>query len=76
MLEAVILEMSKIRSISKEERDVILKEFHNTIEDLNETTSGGLSTAKSLLEQTVGTEKANVILKKSTKKKPKTILNF
>ncbi|MCW7470589.1 flagellar motor switch protein FliG [Leptospira kanakyensis] len=76
MLEAVILEMSKIRSISKEERDVILGEFHNTIEDLNETTAGGLSTAKSLLEHTVGTEKANVILKKIHKEETKNDFEF
>lgn len=76
MLEAVILEMSKIRSVSKEEKETILKEFHHTIEGLSESTSGGLSTAKSLLEHTVGSEKANVILKKSIKKKRKTILSF
>ncbi len=76
LLEAVILEMSKIRSISKEERETILKDFHSTIDELKGSSVGGLNTAKQLLEQTVGSEKANVILKKIHKEETKNDFEF
>ncbi|MDF3818989.1 flagellar motor switch protein FliG [Leptospira sp. 96542] len=76
MLEAVIVEMSKIRSVSKEEKESILGDFHKTITDLKDGASGGISTAKHLLEQTVGLEKANVILKKINKEETKNDFEF
>lgn len=76
LLESVILEMSKIRSISKEERESILKDFHSTIEELKGGATGGLQTAKLLLQQTVGEEKANVILKKIHKEETKNDFEF
>ncbi|TGN18420.1 flagellar motor switch protein FliG [Leptospira idonii] len=76
MLEAVILEMSKIRAISKEERAKILTEFHSTITELKDGAKGGLDAAKLLLEKSVGAEKANVILKKINKEETKNDFEF
>ncbi|BDA79041.1 flagellar motor switch protein FliG [Leptospira kobayashii] len=76
MLESVILEMSRIRAISKEEREKILTEFHSTLTELKDGAKGGLATAKSLLEKSVGSEKANVILKKINKEETKNDFEF
>ncbi|TGL57305.1 flagellar motor switch protein FliG [Leptospira ognonensis] len=76
MLEAVILEMSKIRAISKEERAQVLSEFHSTISELKDGAQGGLDAAKSLLEKSVGSEKASIILKKINKEETKNDFEF
>ncbi|GBF48952.1 endoflagellar motor switch protein [Leptospira ryugenii] len=76
LLESVILEMSKIRSISKEERAQVLQEFQATITEWKEGAQGGIDRAKHLLEKSVGQEKANVILKKIHKEETKNDFEF
>ncbi|MCB1179675.1 MAG: flagellar motor switch protein FliG, partial [Leptospiraceae bacterium] len=68
MIEEIIQEMSKIRSVSKVEKEAILNEFKSTLEDKNPVESGGIETAKEILEKSVGNHKATEILKKINKK--------
>ncbi|MCB1143158.1 MAG: flagellar motor switch protein FliG [Leptospiraceae bacterium] len=68
MIENVIAEMSQIRSVSKIEKERILSEFRETIQDLKIQTQGGIETAKEILNRTVGPQKADQILKKIEKK--------
>lgn len=63
-LESVILEMAQIQSVSKEEKERILSEFRSTMEASGKIPSSGTEAAKTLLEKTIGKEKAEVILKK------------
>ncbi len=63
-LEAVILEMSKIHSISKEEKAKILEEFQQSIDSISRETKAGEEVARELLEGTFGPEKAQNILNK------------
>lgn len=68
MIEEIIFEMSQIETINKEEREKILKEFKETVEQSSHGLKGGENTAKEILSKSVGTEKAEYILKKVNKK--------
>jgi flagellar motor switch protein FliG len=68
LIEEIIQEMSKIRSVSKIEREAVLKEFRATIEEARLEDKGGIETAKEILLKSVGTKKASEILKKIDKK--------
>lgn len=61
-LEAVILEMSKIKYISKQEKESILDEFHKTSQNISLDTKAGEEVAKELLEGSLGKEKAQGLL--------------
>lgn len=63
-LEAVILEMSKIKYISKTEKEAILEEFQESAHSLSLETKAGEEVARELLEGTLGKEKAQGILNK------------
>ncbi len=75
-LELVIAEMSKIQSVSLEEKTRVLKEFSSTLQELKGTSKGGAETAKALLEKSIGKEKATVILKKLGKEDAKNDFEF
>jgi flagellar motor switch protein FliG len=63
-LEAVISEMSKIKYISKHEKESILSEFHKSAEKISLETKAGEDVAKELLVGTLGEEKAAGIMNK------------
>ena len=65
MIEEVISEMSRIRSVSKIEKEKILHEFRETI---GSNQGGGMETARELLSRSVGTQRADEIFKKIEKK--------
>ncbi len=65
MIEEVISEMSRIRSVSKIEKEKILHEFRETI---SSNQGGGMETARELLSRSVGTQRADEIFKKIEKK--------
>ncbi|WCL48072.1 flagellar motor switch protein FliG [Leptospira sp. GIMC2001] len=67
-LEAVILEMSKIRYVSKKEKEEILSEFHTSVSDISQESRAGEEVAKELLEGTIGKDRAQVILSKLSSK--------
>jgi flagellar motor switch protein FliG len=63
-LEAVILEMSKIKYISKKEKESILEEFHHTALEQSQDTKAGEDVARELLEGSLGKDRAQGILNK------------
>lgn len=63
-LEAVIAEMSKIKYISKTEKESILTEFQKSSDRISLETKAGEDVAKELLEGTLGKEKAEGIMNK------------
>ena len=61
--EKIIPEIASIRSVSPEEAAVILEEFNGLLEKSRE--SGGVETAREILEKAYGPEKAREMLEKS-----------
>lgn len=61
--EKIIPEIASIRSVSPEEAGVILAEFNGLLEKSRK--SGGVETAREILEKAYGPEKANEMLEKS-----------
>lgn len=61
--EKIIPEIASIRSVSPEEAEVILEEFRGLLEKSRE--SGGIETAREILEKAYGPEKAQVMLEKA-----------
>lgn len=68
MIEAIILEMSRLNSIKREEKDNILKEFKETMDVISPGMKGGLDTARELLSRSIGEDKAENILQRVGKK--------
>jgi flagellar motor switch protein FliG len=68
MIEEVILEMSKIRSVSKIEKESILAEFRETLMEIKGESKGGIETAKEILSKSLGHQKAEEILRKVDRK--------
>lgn len=66
MIESIIQEMSGIKTISKSEREEVLRQFKEEAE--NEHLIGGMSVAKEILAKSVGNEKADELLQKLNKK--------
>lgn len=63
--EKIIPEIATIKTVSKEESEKILKEFKSLIDEARK--SGGVETAKYILEKAYGSEKAKELLDKSLK---------
>lgn len=61
--EKIIPEIASIRSVSQEESSVILEEFQNLLEKSRE--SGGMDTAREILEKAYGPERAKQLLEKA-----------
>ena len=61
--EKIIPEIASIRSVSPEEASVILEEFQNLMEKSRE--SGGMDTAREILEKAYGPERAKQLLDKA-----------
>lgn len=68
LIEDIIQEMSKIRSVSRIEKEAVLNEFKTTIDETKLDEKGGIETAKEILMKSVGTQKASEILKKIDRK--------
>ncbi|MDX1960434.1 MAG: flagellar motor switch protein FliG [Leptospiraceae bacterium] len=68
LLEEVVIEMSKISSISKLERESILAEFKESLEESKQTSTGGIEAAREILKKSVGQQKAEEILRKVERK--------
>lgn len=62
--EKVVLELASIRSVSKDEAAVVLAEFESLLLKAREP-SGGVETARSILEAAFGPERAEEMLKKA-----------
>lgn len=63
-LESIILEMSKIKYVSKSEKEQILEEFRENSHNISLETKAGEEVARELLEGTIGKEKAEIIMSK------------
>ena len=61
--ERIIPEIASIRSVSPEEAEVILAEFRTLLERSRE--SGGVDTARTILEKAYGPERAKAMLEKA-----------
>jgi len=61
--EKIIPEIASIRSVSPEESSVILEEFQNLLERSRE--SGGMDTAREILEKAYGPERAKQLIEKA-----------
>lgn len=59
----IVPEIASIRSVSKEEQSVILAEFNELLEQTRE--SGGMNTAREMLEKAYGTKRAEEMLQKA-----------
>jgi flagellar motor switch protein FliG len=76
-IEAVAIELAKLETVSKEERDKIIEEFYNLHLAQKYITQGGITQAKHLLEQSLPPEQAGKIvemLQKSVASLPFTFL--
>lgn len=62
--EKIIPEIASIRSVSPEEAQVIMEEFHGLLEKSRE--SGGVETAREMLVKAYGPEKAQELLDKAS----------
>ncbi len=62
--EKVVLELASIRRVDKDEGAVILAEFESLIKQAREP-SGGVETARNILEAAFGFERAEAMLKKA-----------
>lgn len=61
--EKIIPEIASIRSVSPEEATVIMEEFNGLLEKSRE--SGGMDTARAILEKAYGPERAKALLEKA-----------
>jgi len=69
MIEEIIVEMSKIRSVSKDEKESILSEFHYAISKVSGESSGGIEKAREILTYSrLGESKTEEIINKISKK--------
>ncbi|MCE9502020.1 MAG: flagellar motor switch protein FliG, partial [Leptospira sp.] len=68
MIEEIVLEMSQIRVVSKDQKEGILNEFKDTISKISIASRGGLETAKEILSNSLGQHRADEILGRITKK--------
>ena len=69
MIEEIIVEMSKIRSISKDEKENILSEFHYAISKVAGESKGGIEKAREILTYSrLGESKTEEIINKISKK--------
>ena len=68
MIEEIILEMSKLKSIPRTDKDILLKEFKETMDKIAFESRGGVEVAKDILSKSLGIEKAENILQKVGKK--------
>ncbi|EMO26562.1 flagellar motor switch protein FliG domain protein [Leptospira interrogans serovar Bataviae str. HAI135] len=68
MIEEIILEMAQIKSISKKEKEDVLLEFKNSVLPDEGEIKGGIDTAREILRQSLGKEKAENILGKLSRK--------
>ena len=60
----IVPEIASVRSVSKEEQSVILEEFNELLEQSKET--GGVATAREMLEKAYGKKRAEEMIQKST----------
>ena len=59
----IVPEIASVRSVSKEEQSVILAEFNSLLEQSRE--SGGMNTAREMLEKAYGKKRADEMLQKA-----------
>lgn len=62
-IEKIIPEIASIRSLSNEEKSVILEEFNGLLQQAK--TEGGLETARDMLEKAYGKKRAEELIKKT-----------
>lgn len=68
MIEEIVLEMSRIKSISKTDKEEVLKEFKSTMDKVAFEARGGVDKAKEILSKSLGKDKAEDILQKVNKR--------
>jgi len=61
-VEAIMREVAQLKKVTKEERDAVIEEFYQVALARNILDSGGLGTARNLLEKTFKKEEADQLL--------------
>jgi flagellar motor switch protein FliG len=74
-IQQLVSEIAQIKSVDKELKEKILKEFQNISINLSETSSGGEKIAKDILSKSFGDEKADEIMDRIKGNKPLSNLN-
>lgn len=75
-IERIVPEIASIRTVDKNEAEVILAEFHDLLEEARQ--SGGVETAREMLQKAYGKKRADEMIKKAMPlegKKPFDYLN-
>lgn len=65
-IEQLTLEIANIRKVKSEEKELIVKEFHELLLAKEYITSGGIEYAKDILEKALGSQKAMDIIQRLT----------
>ncbi|EQA37921.1 flagellar motor switch protein FliG [Leptospira inadai serovar Lyme str. 10] len=68
LIEEIVQEMAKIRTVSKTEKEEALLDFQDSIKELSGESRGGIDTARELLYKSIGKEKSESILGKLDRK--------
>ncbi|PJZ49437.1 flagellar motor switch protein FliG [Leptospira saintgironsiae] len=68
LIEEIVQEMAKIKTISKSEKEEVLLDFQGSLKDLAAESRGGIETARELLQKSLGKEKSENILGKLDRK--------
>ncbi|EQA43180.1 flagellar motor switch protein FliG [Leptospira broomii serovar Hurstbridge str. 5399] len=68
LIEEIVQEMAKIRTVSKTEKEEALLDFQDSIKELSGESRGGIDTARELLYKSIGKEKSETILGKLDRK--------
>ena len=76
MIEQIVLEMTRIKAVPKDEKDKILKEFSSTIEEVSREMRGGIDTAKEILSRSLGEDRAEEVIQKVNKRDMKKDFEF
>lgn len=76
MIEQIVLEMSRIRQVTKIQRESVLEEFRAAISQARDEMQTGMDAARELLSKSVGPGKADEILKKLDKKEASADFEF
>jgi flagellar motor switch protein FliG len=62
LVEQVTLEIAKLKDVTKEEQETVVKEFYDLVSARSHIERGGMDFASELLRQSVGADRANQIL--------------
>ena len=67
-IESLVNEMSQIKQIGPDEKKEILKDFNSSLEEFEPLVEGGLDAARAILNRSMGTDQAEEILNRVTRR--------